>query len=266
MNTLRVAWALEKAAVRAQMEYRLDFIVLTVMGIAYQASGFAFIWVVLKRFHTIDGWTFHELAFLYALRLVAHVAFYLPFNQVSEVDRIVREGTFDQILVRPMNPLLQVMTSRFSINILGDFALCVALFCYAATAADVNFSPAHVLYLVLAVIGGGLAEGALVLVVAALAFRFLQTWAANYLVDSIFLMFGSYPMRIFGATTSWVFTWILPVAFVAYIPSSVLLGRTGDLGLSPVVAWGAPVIGLAWFLVAYRVWVWQLRSYQSSGT
>jgi len=42
------------------------------MGIAYQGSGFAFIAVVLSRYPDIAGWTFPEIAVLYALRLVAH--------------------------------------------------------------------------------------------------------------------------------------------------------------------------------------------------
>lgn len=265
MSTIRIAWALEKAALRSQMEYRLDFVILLLMGIAYQSSGFAFIWVVLKQFNTIDGWTFHQLAFLYALRLLAHVAWYLPFNQIGEFDGIVREGTFDQILVRPMNPLLQVVTNGFRINILGDLVLSAALFIYAANVATVDFSPLHVLYLIAAVIGGALAEGAVVLAVATLAFRFLQTWAASYLADNVYLLFGSYPIRIFGSATAWLFTWIVPVAFVAYVPSSVLLGKTHGLAVSPTVAWCAPLIGIAWFALAYLFWNRQMRAYQSAG-
>jgi ABC-2 type transport system permease protein len=262
---MRVAWELEKASFRGQLEYRLNFVVLTVMGIAYQSSGIAFIWVVLHKFHSIAGWTFPDLAFLYALRLLAHAAWLVPFNQVDMLGYTIREGKFDRFLVRPLNPLVQVMTNRFQMNVVGDVVTAATLFGIAASIADVDFSPVHLLYLVLTVIGGGLAEGAVILAIASLNFRFLQTWAAQYLVDNIYLMFGSYPLKVFGATTSWILTWVLPVAFVAYIPSSVLLGRTGGLHVSPVIAWGAPAVGAVWFYCAYRIWRWQLRSYQSSG-
>ncbi|MGH8889782.1 MAG: ABC transporter permease [Acidothermaceae bacterium] len=265
MSTLRVAWHLERAAFRGQLEYRLDFVILLLMGVAYQSSGLAFIWVVLQRFDTIGGWSFHELVFLYALRLLAHVVWYIPFNQIGYVDQLVREGVFDQILVRPMNPLLQVMTRKFSMNIVGDAVLCVALFSYAVATAPVHLSAIDVVYIALAVLGGALAEGAFVLMVSSLAFRVLQTWALDYLVDNVYLMFGSYPLRIFGFAASWAFTWIVPVAFVSYIPSSVLLGRSGELHIPTVVAGGAPAVGVLWFVLAYQVWRRQLRSYQSSG-
>ena len=265
MSTLRVAWELEKASFRGQLEYRFNFVLLTVMGVVYQGSGFAFIWVVLRQFDTIAGWTFPDLAFLYSLRLLAHATWVVPFNQIDMLDLTVREGRLDRFLVRPLNPLLQVMTNRFQMNVIGDVVTATALFVVAASTAAVSFSPVHILYLVGAVIGGALAEGALVLAISSLNFRFLQTWAAQHLVDNVYLMFGSYPLRVFGVATSWILTWIVPVAFVAYIPSSVLLDRTGGLHVSSVVAWAAPAVGITWFYCGYRVWRWQLQSYQSSG-
>mgnify|MGYP001545744526 CR=1 FL=1 len=265
MSTLRVAWTLERAALRGQLAYRLHFIVSTFMGVVYQGSGFAFVWVVLRQFHTIAGWTFPELAFLYSLRLLAHATWVVPFNQVDMLSLTVREGRLDRFLVRPLNPLLQVMTNRFQMNVIGDVIAATALFVIAASTAHVDFSPPHVLYLVLAVVGGALAEGALILAISSLNFRFLETWAAQHLVDNVYLMFGSYPLRVFGAATSWTLTWIVPVAFVAYIPSSMLLGHSGGLHVNSTIAWGAPAVGVVWFSVAYRVWLWQLRSYQSSG-
>jgi viologen exporter family transport system permease protein len=260
-----MAWELEKAGFRGQLEYRLNFVILTFLGIAYQGSGFAFIWVVLSRFHSLDGWTFRDLAFLYSLRLLAHACWIMPFNMLSELDMILREGSFDQFLVRPLNPLLQVITCRFRMNVVGDVVTALGLFILAANLASVSFSPLHVLYLVLAVLGGALAEGAVILIVASFTFRLLETWALRFLIDNVYLMFGSYPMSIFGAATGWLFTWIVPVAFVAYIPSSALLDRTAGLSVSPIVAWGAPAVGFVWFWIAYQIWRWQLKSYQSSG-
>jgi ABC-2 type transport system permease protein len=71
---------------------------------------------------------------------------------------------------------------------------------------------------------------------------------------------------VFGATTAWIMTWIIPVAFVAYIPASVLLNRTSGLHVATFVAYGAPVIGLLWFIAGYQIWRLQVRHYQSSGS
>lgn len=55
MRTLRLYLALFAAAVRGQAQYRANLLILLVGGMAYQASGFAFIWVVLDRFGAIAG-------------------------------------------------------------------------------------------------------------------------------------------------------------------------------------------------------------------
>ncbi|MQS37071.1 ABC transporter permease [Streptomyces katsurahamanus] len=265
-ESLSLYWTLQKAALRAETGYRFNFVLLVVMGIVYQGSGIAFVWVILSQFDSIGSWTFSDVAFLYSLRLLAHAVWVVPFNQVYALDELVREGRFDVYLLRPLNPLLQVITGRMRMNILGDVITAVTMFGFALTAADVDWTPAKALYLVLAVLGGAAAEGAVVLLVSALSFRFLHTWSAHFLVDNVFLLFGSYPLHIFGTATTWILTWTVPVAFVAYVPASVLLGRTGDLSVSPVLAWAAPAIGFLWMYAAYRIWVRQMRHYQSTGT
>lgn len=266
VSRLGVVWELEKAAFRGQLAYRVDFVILLFMGIAYQSSGFAVIWVMLHRFHAVGGWSISDVAVLYSLRLLAHAAWLVPLNQLSFIDNMVREGVFDRYLVRPLNPLFQIMTTRFNMNVIGDVVTATGFFAVTAIVAHISFSPVHVVYLLLAIAGGGLAEASIVLAISALSFRLLQVWAADYLFDQIFLLFGSYPLKVFGRVTGWVLTWLLPVAFVAYIPSSVLLDRVGGLHVPAALAWGAPLVGAIWFYAAYRFWRWQLRAYQSSGT
>lgn len=266
MSSLAVAWTLQKAALRSGMQYRLNFVVGAIMAVAYQGSGFAFLWVVLARFHTIAGWTFGQVAFLYGLRLLAHALWRLPFSQLESLSFALRDGQFDRYLVRPMNPLIQLMTRGFFMGTIGDVVTAIGVFAYANHLTHISWTPVHIGYLVLAVIGGAAAEGAFVLAAVSLGFKSLLTWAAEFLVDNVYLLFGSYPLRLFGATTSWVLTWIVPVAFVAYIPSGFLLGRTHDLHVAPTVAYVAPVIGLLWFGAAYQFWLFQVRHYQSAGS
>ena len=265
LRGVTLLWELQKAAIRSELQYRLNFAFLALLGVLYQASGIAFVWVVLRRFDSIAGWTFGEVALLYAMRMLAHALWVVPFHQLAMLDTIIREGRFDRYLVRPLNPLLQIITTRFRLNVLGDLAAAVALLVIALSQVDVEATVPHVVYFVLAVVGGALAEGAVVIAVSSLAFRFIETWAATHLVDNVFLLFGSYPTRLFGTAANWALTWLLPIAFVAYVPSSLLLDRTDELTVPPVVAWLAPVVGMLWFTAAYRFWRRQIRGYQSVG-
>jgi len=55
------------------------------------------------------------------------------------------------------------------------------------------------------------------------------------------------------------------VAFIAYLPATVLLGRTGELAVHPLFAYVAPLVGVLVFSLAYAFWKGELRHYQSSG-
>ena len=161
-RSLALALALAAAYLRGQMEYRFNFVVLVVMGLVYQLTGFVFVWVLIARFTDLGGWTLGEIAFLYGLRLLVHALRGICFGNVgNEMERLVRLGEFDRILVRPMSPLVQVAVKRIPINDFGNLVGGLGVFVLASRLVAVDWSPATVAFLVLAVLGGCLVEAAL---------------------------------------------------------------------------------------------------------
>ncbi len=120
-------------------------------------------------------------------------------------------------------------------------------------------------YLLLAIVGGALVELATRILIGALTFRTLTSAPLMFLSDSVFSTYANFPLSIFGSVLTWVFTFLIPLAFVAYLPATVLLGRTAELQLAPWFAFAAPLAGVVWLAVAVRVFNSQLGSYQSAG-
>ena len=264
MATAGIVLALASANVRAQLQYRMNFVIWAVVGIAFQMTGFFFLWALLARFKAVGGWSLEEIAFLYGLRLLAHGLAVLVFGGTQIVDWTVHEGDFDRHLVRPLSPLLTVIT-WFRPSAVGDLLGGIVLFIAAARLATVDFAPASIAYLALAVFGGMLLEGGIRLAFASMSFRFLRTSALLFFADSIFNNFGNLPLRIFGGAIEVLLTFVLPVAFVAYIPASVVLGHAQELAVQPPFANFAPVVGALVFGAAVLLWRHELPLYQSSG-
>ena len=164
-------WA---ASVRGELQYRANFLIMALMGVVYQCTGFAFIWVVLARFQALAGWTLGEVAFLYGLRLTMHALNGALSGGLYSLEWKVRQGEFDRYLVRPMAPLLQLMCERIHVSIAGDLLGGLALFAAAASLVAVDWTPLALLYLALALLGGALVELALRVLFSALSFRFLS--------------------------------------------------------------------------------------------
>ena len=265
MGSAALSWALAVASLRGQMVHRANFAIMVLSGLVYQGTGFVFIWVVISRFEGLAGWSLGEVAFLYGLRLLAHGVYGLFFNGLQRIGYAVRRGELDRVLTRPMPALPQLLTERLHVSGIGDLLGGVLLFLSANSLVGIDWSPLSVAYAVLAVAGGCLVEAALRLAIAALAFRYLEMGALSNLVDTLIGNLGNYPMRIYGAAAQIALTFLLPVAFVAYFPAAVLLGRTGELSVHPALAYAAPLVGATLYAVALRFWSSEMRHYQSAG-
>ena len=93
------------------LEYRANFLVWFAFTFIYHGTALAALWIVLREFPVMNGWSFAEMAFLYSLWMLAHALNNTLFLTVGDVPEHVREGEIDRLLIRPLNPLFQVLTT-----------------------------------------------------------------------------------------------------------------------------------------------------------
>jgi ABC-2 type transport system permease protein len=75
-----------------------------------------------------------------------------------------------------------------------------------------------------------------------------------------------YPLHIFARWVRTILGWIIPMAFVAYVPAVHLLEAPNPLDLPGWFAITPPFVAVAAVLVARAVWAAGLRAYQSTGS
>jgi ABC-2 type transport system permease protein len=266
MHQVNAILTLAGASLRAEFQYRANVVTSIVGGLIYQLTGFLVVWIIVDRFTALGGWTLPEITFLYGMRLTSHGIFYATISQMFELDRVLINGEFDRYLVRPMSPLAQVLTRKLRINCFGDLVGGIALLLVAGQGVDVDWSAGAMLMLLAAVVGGALVEGAVQLALASLSFRYLNTLQLRVVANEVFNVYGNYPFRIFPGALQYLLTFALPVAFVAYLPASVILDRTGGLHVASWLGVAAPLVGVVLFTLAVRLWHRQSRHYQSAGS
>lgn len=265
MTLLSICWHTSLASIRGEMQYRTSFIMSLLFGFLFQSIGFIFVAVVLTRFDAVAGWGLWEVGLLYGIRLTAHGLWTISMNQLYRFDRTVQEGGWDRYLIRPMPLWAQLMFTQFRIPPLGDFLSGLILLIASLTRVDIAWTPLLVLFLPLAIVGGALIDGAFQLGTAAFAFRFLDTLPLRIVFDDFQSRFASYPMTIFNRPMQAFLTWIVPMAFMAWIPATVLLHRTAELPFPGWVAWLSPLIGAILMTIAVTLFRHQSRNYQSAG-
>ena len=110
--------------VKVLIEYRASFI-LGLIGFFFgQLTGIIFIQLIFNSIPSLDGWSFYEIIFIYGMaqipRGIDHV--FTDYLWIFSWKTIV-EGEFDRYLLRPINPLFQVIAQCVQPDGLGEIII-----------------------------------------------------------------------------------------------------------------------------------------------
>ena len=214
-------------------------------GLTYQGINVVFLALLLNGFGLIGGWGFAELGLLVGIRLAAHSFYVMPFGGLLETTQLVREGEFDLLLLRPVDRFIQIITRRFNVLTVGDGLLGLAALVGFGLLAPVEWTWWRLGYVVAAVVGGGLVETAVQMVIVT--------------------TFGIYPLTIFGPEGLLFLCFVFPLGFVAYLPTTALLDRVAEVPLPAWLVWASPLMGWVLFPLSLVLFHRMSRHYQSPG-
>jgi ABC-2 type transport system permease protein len=248
------------------LEYRENFLLWLAFTGVYHASSIVTLWIVLHRFPSLNGWTFADMAFLYGLWMLAHAIHNTFFHAVADVPDHVREGTFDRIMLRPLDGLFQVIATPG--QVFPDELILAIIYVIGATIyGHVHVDAALVLLVPLVAIGGALIDLALDLIVATLSFWFVRVDALSFFVSQLEQEFTRYPIGIYAKGVRVLLAFVLPFAFMNYFPAVYFLNKSDDAFALPAwIGLLSPLVGLAFVAVAYAFWRFGLNRYQGSGS
>ncbi|MBY6276198.1 ABC transporter permease [Symbiobacterium thermophilum] len=253
------------AQARSQMQYRVNFFSHLIGIVLTYAGQFAALYWLTQRFTTVGGWRFEEIILLYALAILAWgFAVSLFWSFISFEDQ-VRMGSFDRALLRPINPMLTVISTQSPIAGMGQFVFSLAAFTFAVKTAGIRLTALQLGYLVLTAAGGAMILGAAMMTVATMAFWTTRTYTFYWSLVYPARQLINYPVSIYHRAIQFVLTVLVPFAFINYFPAHVLLGRVQELPL-PLLAWATPAVGVAAIGLAYGFWKFGTRRYTSTGS
>ncbi len=266
MENLPIYWKLVVTAVRAKMEYKVTFLFMLVAVLFYYLGQLGVILVVISKFDSINGWTLGEMAFLYGLLVFSQGLTALFFSSLNNFDLLIAEGGLDRYLVRPLNPLGQILAGSFELGAVANFIIGVAALYYGSTHAGVVWTVGKVIYLPAVLIGAVLIQGGIRLAVSAVAFWTIRNRSLVHTIVYSSKEFILYPITIYNNWMQIFLSFIFPLAFINFYPSHYFLARdSADLLFHPVIQFLTPAVGVLVFSLAYLLWRAGINFYQSVG-
>ena len=252
--------------VRSTMQYRTSFLIVAFGNFAVNALDFVAIALMFSHIDTLGGFTLAEVAFLYGTSGTAFGLADLALGSMERVGRRIRDGTLDTLLVRPVPILAQVAADRFALRRLGRIIQGVLLLGWSLTRLDIGWTADRVLLVPVMLLSGAVIFGALFVFGAA-----FQFWAKDASeVQNSFTYGGTtllqYPPTVFADELLRGVTFVIPLAFVNWLPALYVLGRPNPLGLPGWIGFAAPLVACGFAALAGLAWRTGLRAYQSTGS
>ncbi|MER5882811.1 ABC transporter permease [Streptomyces sp. NPDC001941] len=252
--------------IRSALAYRFSFAMTLFANFTATLFDFVVIVLMFSQVKGLGGFSFPEVAFLYGTTGTSFGLADLTLGQANRLGRRVRDGTFDTLLVRPVPVLAQVAADHFAPRRLGRVTQGLLVLVWSLVVLDVDWTPARIALVPCTVLFGALIYAAVM--VAGAAFQF---WAqdASEVVNS-FTYGGNtllqYPPTIFAKDLVRGVVYVVPLAFVNWLPALYVLGRPAPPGVPGWAAFLSLPVALACCTAAGLAWRVALRSYRSTGS
>jgi len=251
--------------VAAQTSYRTSFSLDLLGQLGLALLELSEIYVVFHNVDVLGGLDFGSALLVFAL---ANVSWSIADTLVGHVDSLptyIRTGTLDAMLLRPLPVLSQLVTSDVSLRRLARTAMGVVVLAAALPLAVDDWTPARVVLLVITPLTGAAIFAALFVAAAGAQFWLVDgaemtnafTYGSSYV--------SSYPTSVLHGIARTFFTFVVPAAFVAYLPALAITGQQGPPGLPSWLGWLTPVAAALSWCVALLCWRLGLRHYTGAG-
>ena len=251
-----------KQYIKTLMEYRADFLLGLIGFILVQGVGIVFIGLVFNSIPTLKGWSFYEILFIYGFAQIPRGIDHVFTDQLWIFSwKTIVQGEFDRYLVKPLNPLFQVIVERFQPDGFGEIIVGTMILVTSWSKLGLEITIGRMIALIFVILCASVIYTAIKLAVTSIAFW--VKFAQSYLYMAYQLStFVKYPITIYPAWIRGILTFIIPFAFTGYFPAAYILGK-GSFLLGVVLTF---VVSFISILIAYRIWLIGIKRYESSGS
>ncbi len=115
------------------------------------------------------------------------------------------------------------------------------------------------------VVAGAVIAGAIWVTTAAATFWTVEGREAANAVTYGGNALTQYPLPLYGEVVR-SFAFIVPIAFISYLPSVEVLGKDDPLGVPAALRYASPAVAIVSVVLATLAWRFAVRHYRSTGS
>ena len=170
----------------------------------------------------------------------------------------VRNGTFDRLLLLPINTIKFISFKSVGLEHLGEVIISIALMSYTIIRLNITITASILFMFFLFVLLSMIFYFSILLIRISIIVVNIKAARVGELTRTI-KSFASYPTSIFGKAMSFILRYIFPLAIIAQFPAELLLGRISD----NIFIIGIVII--TFYIISNKIWKNTLKKYVSAG-
>lgn len=260
IHNVKLYFSFLKVSLKELMIYRVDCIIGIFSQSIVQLVTLIFIFIIFQNIDNIGGWSFEQILLLYGITRISVGLSGYCFDALYDIGpKLIRNGDFDKILLRPVHPLISIIGSSKEVTSVGDFLLGIIISVVMLNRLMIPITFILIVKILFFSIVGTLIIGAIQTICSVTSF---WTHKSNEIIWSFYRIytFTDYPISIYNNIIKVILTFILPFAFVAYFP------LLNIFEINTYMAYLSPIVAIILWIVTVKVWNICLNKYRSTGT
>lgn len=249
-------------SIKARLSYRLDAFVGIFGFLLENTLSFLTLYLTISSIPSLNGWTLEMMGFLYGYALIPRAIDHIFSDQVWMLGGGgITRGMLDKYLVKPLNPLFQLVAEMIQLEGLGELILGITFVIIFGPKVGIAWTFGSVIFLVICAFFAIFFYFGIKLLFGSLSFwtkRSIEVMTLFY----GFSQFARYPLEIFNRFIRVILTFIIPFSVIIFFPVEALIFNGNLLWVALYVITASLImLGLSLF-----VWRRGLRRYESAGS
>ncbi len=258
LKTIKLFWA---TAFASQLEYQLNFLIELLAMLGTLAGSIFILSLFFSDGRQLGDWSWES-----ALVVQGVYTFFdgltnaLLRPNLTEIVNYVREGTLDYVLLKPIDSQFWLSVKKFSFAGIPEIILGLGIVFLSTIRTGTSLTFLNIVSFFLSLFIGFVILYSVWFLIAASSIWFVKTWNATEVLRAL-LAAGRYPITAYPVLLRFIFTLLLPVAFLTTFPAEAVLGE-----LNIIITLLGIVLSTLFFVLSRFFWLYALQHYTSASS
>jgi len=246
---------------KKELEYKASFILNFIGQIFVYFTYYFIIIAMFQKFNNIKGFTLYEVLLCFSIINFGYSINETFFRGVDRFEDLIINGTLDRLLLRPQNILFQVMCQEMDFSKISRILQSLFILVLSLIKLKITLNTEKIMLLILMLLGSILIFYSIFVLMATYCFITVQGLEVKNLFTDGGKHVAQYPIGIFNKSFIFIFTFIIPYAFVNYYPLLHFLDKNDN-----ILYYFSPLLIIIYLIPCIYLFNLGLKKYNSVGS